>query len=182
MKRKRHLVDDSSYPVFITTTITEWMPVFEIRTIAVESLAILESVRAGLKARIMGYVLMPHHFHAIILTHQKGDLSVLMRKWKSLTARLIVDNLNRMDSQWLTVFQGNAQNFNRPEKYQVWQPRFDDFAIRTPEQFKVKLNYIHENPVRSGLVLAYEEYPYSSVHDYMGKSNSFVEVECVMAM
>ena len=107
-----------------------------------------------------------------------------MRKWKSLSARFIVDYLTQLNSHWLTVFGNNAQIFERQnvEKYQVWRPRFDDFAIRTPEQFKTKLNYIHENPVRSGLVRRSEDYPYTSARDYMANKNGHVNVDCIMVL
>ena len=37
-------------------------------------------------------------------------------------------------------------------KGKFWQDRFDDLAIISEMQFAIKLNYIHENPVRAGLV------------------------------
>jgi len=44
----------------------------------------------------------------------------------------------------------------------IWTPRFDDIAIYTGEQFRVKLNYIHNNPVKAGLAVSPEDYRFSS--------------------
>ncbi len=56
--------------------------------------------------------------------------------------------------------------------FALWKPRFDDLLINSEEQFSVKLNYIHENPVRAGLVATAAEWPYSSAaawyHDKEG--------------
>jgi putative transposase len=38
-----------------------------------------------------------------------------------------------------------------------------------PDMFKQKLDYIHNNPVRGGIVDEAHEYLYSSARDYMGK-------------
>jgi hypothetical protein len=38
----------------------------------------------------------------------------------------------------------------------------------TPEMSKIKLNYIHQNPVRAGIVVQPEHYLYSSALDYSG--------------
>ncbi|MEW6050788.1 MAG: hypothetical protein AB1644_06970 [Candidatus Zixiibacteriota bacterium] len=40
--------------------------------------------------------------------------------------------------------------------------RFDDVAIYTDHQFRTKLNYVHNNPVKAGLVTSPELYPFSS--------------------
>jgi putative transposase len=34
----------------------------------------------------------------------------------------------------------------------LWQPRFFDRALRTVEEYHEKVEYIHLNPVRAGLV------------------------------
>ncbi len=41
-------------------------------------------------------------------------------------------------------------------------PLFDDVAIYTEKQYQTKLSYIHNNPVKSGLVSRAEHYEYSS--------------------
>ncbi|MGH8014685.1 MAG: hypothetical protein ACREBV_00655, partial [Candidatus Zixiibacteriota bacterium] len=65
-----------------------------------------------------------------------------------------------------------------PKRRGIWQERFDDLAIFGEEQFLVKLNYIHNNPVKKGLANAPEEYEFSSAKDWKGDvSNSIVKTE-----
>jgi REP element-mobilizing transposase RayT len=90
MKRRGYLIDDSICPVFVTTTVVQWIPVFGDKIIADETLRIFEQIRAELNVVIIAYVLMPSHFHAIAKTACKGDLSILMRKWKSVSAKAIL--------------------------------------------------------------------------------------------
>jgi putative transposase len=44
----------------------------------------------------------------------------------------------------------------------VWQPSYYEHRVRDTEEYARMRNYIHQNPVRRGLVEAETEYPYSS--------------------
>ena len=44
--------------------------------------------------------------------------------------------------------------------------RYDDVAVFTEEQFRIKLNYIHNNPVKAGLVTEQYSYQYSSAKNW----------------
>jgi len=179
MKRKRYIIDDSQYPIFVTTTIIDWVPVFKQPIIAEQALKLFENLRDELKISTIAYALMPSHLHAIIKTPHKGDLSIFMQKWKSLSARHIIQFSRDHRNSWLVKFRNSTIAHNRQlrQQFQVWQPRFDDFAIRKPDQVLVKANYIHGNPVKDGLVVAPEDYPYSSIHDYIGKPNGYITID-----
>ena len=49
-------------------------------------------------------------------------------------------------------------------KFPVWQRGFTDHRIRDRNDFETRHNYIHQNPVRAGIVELCEEYPYSSAY------------------
>ncbi|MGH9406365.1 MAG: hypothetical protein ACRD3D_11090 [Terriglobia bacterium] len=44
-----------------------------------------------------------------------------------------------------------------------------DRALGTVEEYNAKVEYIHGNPVKAGLVSRPEEWPWSSVDDYTGR-------------
>jgi hypothetical protein len=44
-------------------------------------------------------------------------------------------------------------------------------TLRTVKEYHENVAYIHGNPVKAGLVLRPEDWPWSSVHDYMGSVN-----------
>lgn len=127
----------------------------------------------------MAYVLMPNHLHAIIKTANKGDLSRLIKYWKALSARLIIDLCKMNNPEWLAIFCRSAREFKRnPQlEHQVWQPRFDEFAIRTEQQLSTKLNYIHGNPLKHKIDLSSEDYPYCSERDYQEMKNHYLTVD-----
>ena len=59
-------------------------------------------------------------------------------------------------------------NAARRESGLLWPPRFFDRAVRTVKEYDEKVEYIHLNPVRAGLVDRAEDWPWSSVRDYTG--------------
>jgi hypothetical protein len=55
----------------------------------------------------------------------------------------------------------------------LWQPRFFDRALRTVKEYNEKVEYLHLNPVRAGLVSRPEDWSRgagSSYHEYAGMS------------
>ena len=49
-------------------------------------------------------------------------------------------------------------------------PRFFDRALRTVKEYNEKVEYIHLNPVRAGLVSHLEDWRWSSYNEYAGLS------------
>ena len=63
------------------------------------------------------------------------------------------------------------------DKKKFWMQRFDDEVIRNREMFLTKLRYIHNNPVKAGLVENPEDYKYSSARNYMFGDHSVIFVK-----
>jgi hypothetical protein len=53
---------------------------------------------------------------------------------------------------------------------ELWQPRFFDRALRSVKEYNEKVEYIHLNPVRAGLVSRPEDWRGSSYNEYVGLS------------
>lgn len=178
MKRGRALINDSVYPVFVTTTIVQWIPVFSDKSIAVEVLNLLETERIELGITIFAYVLMPSHFHAILKSIQKGDISVFMRRWKAKSARIILAHCLNNHKNWIVRFADNVRDYKITprQNHQVWMSRFDDFLMRNEKELIIKLNYIHSNPIKQNLVENMVDYRYSSYLDYENGKNGFVKI------
>jgi putative transposase len=47
---------------------------------------------------------------------------------------------------------------------EIWQRGFSDNRVWNAEEFLAVKNYIHESPVRKGMVSLAEDYPFSSAH------------------
>ncbi len=58
-----------------------------------------------------------------------------------------------------------------------WQKRYYDRNIRDEREFKVKLRYLHRNPVKRGLVASLDEWKWSSYRHYALREVGVVEIE-----
>lgn len=70
-------------------------------------------------------------------------------------------------------------------KYQrvgnLFQDRFKSEPVKDDEYFQTVLRYIHQNPVKAGLVKHVEEYKWSSFHEYVNQAN-LVTINLLMGM
>ena len=155
---------------FITVTIVDWIDIFS-RQIYRD--AIIQSLSYCVKNKGMilyGYVIMTNHIHLIIQS-DKGELSDLIRDFKKYTATKILEFLqNGPESrkEWiLEQFHKATLNHNRNRNFQVWQLGNHAEEIYTEKFLWSKLDYIHLNPVRAGIVSRASDYLYSSASNYI---------------
>ncbi len=115
---------------------------------------------------VVGYVVMPEHFHLLISEPEKGNPSVVMKVVKQRFSRLVRKKrcAGQMDL-WAE---------DKPEH--VWQKRFYDFNAWNEEKRVEKLRYIHRNPVKRGLVAKPEQWPWSSFRAYAYREKGPVRV------
>ncbi|WP_255518044.1 hypothetical protein [Fulvivirga sp. M361] len=67
---------------------------------------------------------------------------------------------------WLFQFAGKRNSNNT--HYQFWQQDNRSIELSSQTMMDQRLDYIHDNPVKAGLVYALEHYIYSSALDYCG--------------
>jgi len=158
-------IDDQFGTYFITPIIVDWVDVFTrkiYRDIIINCLDFCIKEKA---LNVYGYVIMSNHLHLIVRS-TNGSLSNTIRDFKKFTANSIinaVENESESRKHWLLHrFEWNAHTNERSSKYQVWTHENHAEIIYSYDFFVQKLNYIHENPVRAGLVELPEEYLYSS--------------------
>ena len=114
--------------------------------------------------RIIAYVIMPEHFHLLV---QNDDLSNTLKSIKSFSAREIIKRLEEGSKiEILDKFHINKKSYKRESKYQIWQESFHPQQILSDRIFQQKIDYIHFNPVKRGLVNKPEEWRYSSAAYY----------------
>lgn len=126
---------------------------------------------------ILGYVIMPSHFHWILKTnYQLGSISDIIRDIKKYSAWDILEEIEKSDYERLRLFKDAAFGYKN-QKRKLWMPRFDDQVIRNSEMFWTKLHYIHNNPVKAGIVDKAEDYKYSSARNYTLGDHSILRVD-----
>jgi REP element-mobilizing transposase RayT len=109
---------------------------------------------------------MDNHLHLVAA----GDkLTDLIRDFKSYTAKQIVSRLQQDQKTWvLNQLQYWKQSNKIRSDYQVWQEGFHPQQIVSEAMLRQKIEYLHHNPVRAGLVAQAEDWLYSSARDYAG--------------
>ena len=96
-----------------------------------------------LPLRVVGYCLMPNHFHLVLWPHGDGDLS----RWM----------------QWLSTAHVRRYHRHYHGSGHVWQGRFKAFPIEEDEHLRIVLRYVERNPLRAGLVVRAEDWAWSSL-------------------
>ena len=176
---RNNLVDESFF--FVTTTVIKFIPIFANPLFCDILIANIKHYRKKYQFSVLGYVIMPTHFHWIVEVNNKlGNISEIMRDIKKFTAWQIFDLLDESnDSKLLKIFKQAASGIKDQDR-KLWMKRFDDEVIRDQKMFWTKLNYIHKNPVKSGLVLKAEDYKYSSARNYAFNDKSILDVNTEM--
>jgi len=151
----------TGYLHFITFSCYQRRPLLQAPQCRDLFLRILEETRCRYGFIVAGYVVMPEHVHLVISEPDEGTHSVVMQVLKQRFARELLNRLRQRSARpqgslWGTVL----------EEGHVWQRRFYDFVVWNPHKRAEKLRYMHENPVRRGLVSAPEEWKWSSSRDY----------------
>jgi REP element-mobilizing transposase RayT len=172
---------DQGAPYYLTIQIIEWVDLFTRDVycrIVFDSLAFCQKNK-GLE--IYAYVLMSNHLH-IIARAGKGNLSDVIRDFKAYTSKKIIDQIiegpeSRRD--WmLNLFRFVASKHKKNEHYQVWTHDNHPEELFSNEFIWQKLDYIHMNPVRNGLVSEPWDYRYSSARNY-ARMESVIEVDLI---
>ena len=121
---------------------------------------------------LFGWVIMSNHLH-LLAQSKVGDISGFIRDFKKHTGKAIIEYIqNGIESRrkWvLKIFSENASRTNRNKEYQVWTHENHCVKVYTDTFVREKLEYIHNNPVRAGIVERPEHYLYSSAKDYAGE-------------
>lgn len=171
MKDKEGFISrDQSKAHFITATVVDWVDVFSRKAYKD---CIIESLDFCIKKKGMilyGFVIMSNHIHLIIQS-ENSKLSDLIRDFKKFTAKTILNKIEtepESRADWmLKRFEFACKSHSRNEKYQFWQYGNHPEEIFSEKFFWSKLDYIHLNPVRAGIVTKASHYVYSSASNYI---------------
>jgi len=110
-------------------------------------LKLLNRYKEDTKIEIVGYCMMTNHAHFLMYSPMISELSKVMQKTNTIYAKYYNDTYNRVGY--------------------VFRDRYLSEPIDS-ERYLVKcINYIHNNPVKAGIVANPAQYKYSSYNDFM---------------
>ena len=167
-------IKEQDAPHYITLQVVYWVDIFTrqvYRDIVVESLRYCQQNK-GLE--IFAFVIMSNHIHLIVRS-QNNDLSGVLRDFKKYTSKRITEAIEtgtESRKAWmLRLFTHAAKRQNKEGTYQVWTHENHAIQLYSNIVIQEKVNYIHLNPVRSGIVENQDEYVYSSAKNYAGRQS-----------
>jgi REP element-mobilizing transposase RayT len=170
MDKRGYKIRDQSKPHFMTFTVVNWIDIFSRK--AYEDL-IVDNLNYCISNKglvIHAYVIMSNHVHLIIQSEDK-NLSGLVRDFKKFTSKAILEQIHSSTesrSKWmLELFRKSTETHSRNKIHQFWRYGNHPEEIYSTKFLWTKLDYIHLNPVRAGIVEKASEYVYSSAKNYV---------------
>ncbi|MFN2533376.1 MAG: transposase [Pyrinomonadaceae bacterium] len=159
----RYLISQDSPVLYITLVTKDRLPVFQ--TDATKELLCRALDEARKNFLLFAYVIMIDHLH--VLTSRPTTTSDVLRILKGLTARRVIDYL-KQNNYWRSLAKLQHQTYEKNHRYSLWQREKNVLPIFSEQLFMQKLNYIHQNPVRAGLVERAIDYRWSSARIWHG--------------
>jgi putative transposase len=108
-------------------------------------LRMMRSAQEEAPMRILGYCLMPNHFHLVLWPDCMASLSAYMR----LLMNSHVRNYHR--------------HYGTSGRGHIWQGRYKNFPIQTDEHLLTVLRYVEANALRAHLVRRAEDWTWGSL-------------------
>jgi putative transposase len=127
-------------------------------------LKIFEEVRQKYEFHVVGYVVMPEHIHLLIGEPDERSVAVTMQVLKQRMARR-------------SLARGRSRFPEDAAPPPFWYPRSYDFNVFSQKKVAEKLDYIHWNPVKRGLVDSPEKWRWSSYRYYALGEDGLVKIE-----
>ena len=120
---------------------------------------------------LWAYVIMPNHVHLLIFPGgEKYSISTILLSIKQSTSRRELNYLRKYEPDKLKYFSTGQKN----TKYRFWQDGGGfDKNINITKAIIDMVTYIHNNPVRKGLVEKAEAWKWSSAREWHGSINNY---------
>jgi len=137
----------------------------------------LKFYRKKYEFKLCAFVLMPDHIHFIIIANEKL-VGAILRDMKSMISRRVIDT-------WKATSEGQnlLQQFQLPEaekrqhRWAIWQAGNWTTLLEVESSIETRVEYIHANPVRAGLVAQARDWPFSSARWYADRCCVGIEIE-----
>ncbi|MBQ3023380.1 MAG: transposase [Clostridia bacterium] len=121
----------------------------------------LETYKAVSGYKVFAYCLMSNHIH-ILIKVEKEDIDLIMK---------------RIAGSYVYWY-----NWKYYRKGHLFQDRFKSEPVENDEYFLTVLRYIHQNPIKAGIVEKIDEYEYSSYNEYVIGESSLLDMEFVYSI
>jgi putative transposase len=131
----------------------------------------LEQIREEFHLQIFGYVVMPTHLHLIWFIPADACILKVLKYFKGRTGKQVISHLRNY--AYYDLSRITRPNGDRS----LWKRKFYDFNLTSEKKFIEKMDYIHGNPVKGGLVNEPADWAYSSFRYLFGLPGSKFKVD-----
>ena len=130
---------------------------------------------------VHAWIIMTNHVH-LIISSDTAKLEHLVRDIKKFTSKQIVKAIQENEKEsrrdWmLNIFSFTGKQNNNNKDFQFWKQDYHPIELNSNEKMRQRLDYLHDNPVRSGLVWEPCQYKYSSAIDYYSNQRGLLNIQ-----
>jgi REP element-mobilizing transposase RayT len=176
MTSERYRIGIDAYVYFVTYSIIEWLPVFVSEAACRIVTDSLNYCQTNLGLRINAYVIMPTHLHAIVFDHRFDNVQLQhsLTEFRKFTGRSLCDYCAQRMPRCFDDTLHEASTADRHRRF--WQPSRHPEAVESEKFWRQKLDYLHENPCRKGLVRRAAHWRFSSAAFYISDGQEVCDV------
>jgi putative transposase len=135
----------------------EGKPLFTRATEYEDFLRLIAWAKSRCPLRILAYCVMSNHWHFVLWSEFKGDISRFLHR---LTATHAISWRKRTK----TIGEGH-----------VYKDRFYDSKVFTERYYYNLLRYVEQNPLRANLVHASRDWHWSSLRERLGDDRGIIQ-------
>ena len=154
-------IDEEGHAHYLTFGCWRKLNLLTERRACLEFLDGISVARVKCPFDLWAFVLMPQHVHMLVFPHAQESISCILKAIKEPFSKRVLARLRREKSQLLPELVDRQPSGRSTCRF--WQPGGGhDRNIWTAQELHEKIRYIHNNPVRRGLVDRAEDWPWSS--------------------
>ena len=169
---RRRIYDDELHAQFVTFSCYQRRRLLDHARARQVVISLLATELATHEGTCCGFVVMPDHVHAIVWFPESGRMSHFMKQWKQKSSV----QLKKLVRGQLA---GYFKTIDRKDPF--WQPRYYPFNLYSEKKAVEKLDYMHLNPVRAGLVEKAVDWAWSSARYFDGDKSVGVPLEWIFS-
>jgi putative transposase len=161
-----HVISRDSLCYFLTSVANDRLPVF--RSDAIKDIAckaLVEARNSG-KFALYTYVIMPDHLH--VITDSARSSENTLRFINGIIGHCVIAHLKERGYE-SSLAKLRQETKRRNYRHSLWNHHPNVRVLFTEGMLMERVHYLHQNPVRAGLVERAEDYRYSIVRCWQGK-------------
>jgi REP element-mobilizing transposase RayT len=149
----------------ITSVAHDRLPVFHTDALKEIVCAALDEARRAGGFGLFAYVIMPNHLH--VITEGTLKPSETLRFLNGISSHRVIGYL-KANNYTTSLAKLRDTPKARGHSHSLWDGHANALPVFSETFFMQRVNYLHQNPVRAGLVERAEDYRWSSVRCWKG--------------